>query len=245
MSKLSLLTASVLGVVGVAATSVALADTNMESTYCKPGFYVGVEAGQANTGYNPSQLLAPARASNTAIYGGSSSAVLLGQQVNKIGAGARMFAGYQFNPYFGMEMGYTDFNKTTFDGNGFGTINPAPNATHLHYSGEVTQQATDLVAKATMPLPMGFGAYIDAGAAYVTADRHINSYGFLPNTGVAAFNTIYTKSYQAVHATYGAGLDYTIMNTPVDVSVFYQGIAGGGAIPTTHLWGAGLGYKFA
>jgi len=239
MFKKSLLVASVLGVGGVA-SGIALADTGMSSTYCKPGFYAGIQAGRGDTFYNQADVLSEA-VTYSGYYG--HNVVPGSADVDSVGISGRIYAGYQFNPYFALEAGYTQFNKTDFT-QSFGYIDQSRYTTDK-FDGEVTEHATDIVGKLTMPFQYGFGAYIKAGAAYIAADRHINFTEIQSNGSAIPQETLYTKSYQAVRPTYGIGLDYTIPCTSLDVDVSYTEIAGGGGIPKTGLAAIGISDKFA
>lgn len=213
---MKILTASVLGVIGIAASTAALAATNT-STYCKPGFYAGIEGGRGDTYYN-----------TTDIFGSSTG--LINQQVDDIGMSGRLYAGYQVNPYFAFETGFTQFNKTDFSADA-GAVQNA-------IFGDITERAVDLVGKATLPLQAGFGAFVELGAALITSDTSVNSALGLGASG----------SKQAVRPVYGAGINYTIPNTPLDLQVFYREVSGRGFssdIKTASLWGAGIAYKFA
>jgi len=215
MAIKSLLTASVLGVISAAVSGIAFADTfadtGMSSTYCKPGFYSGVQGGRSDTFYNPTDLLfeashnhvgTNAKTNYNPITGAVSSTVtttttssLAGQDVDDVGLGGRIYAGYQFNPYFAVEAGFTQFGKTDVSATGTATSvvqsvirsSQSENSTAVttdtvQYSGGVTEHAIDLVAKGTLPLQYGFGLYAKAGMAYIQADRHINSNNVGPET---------------------------------------------------------------
>jgi len=298
MLKKSLLTASIISAMGALISNIAFADTKYISTYCKPGFYAGVQGGITNTFYGPSSVLNQA-ASNGAgttvattnfynisnVFLGStvtstdSYTTLLHQNVRDIGIGGRVFAGYQFIPYLAAELGFTQYGKTDFSAIGLTNSNtfaqelsptgiPSSNAilvdgtnTTTNYSGNVTENAIDLVAKGTLPLCYGFGVYVKAGAAYVESNRYINSNAepgtttstdpIETNTTTTTYTntnniaTLYTKTYQAFLPTYGAGIDYTIPKTDIDVDVSWSHVQGAGAIPNADLWALGVAYKFA
>jgi len=142
MIKRSLLTASVISAMSALISSVAFADTNYTSTYCKPGFYAGVQGGRTDTFYNPSEVLNQAASDgagtnfttayifdNTGTLEGralvpvDSYTRLLNQNVNDTGIGGRVFAGYQFMPYFATELGFTQYGKTDFSATGLTNSN--------------------------------------------------------------------------------------------------------------------------
>jgi len=309
MMKKSLLTASVISAISTLISGVAFANTNYISTYCKPGFYAGVQGGITETFYSPSSVLSQAAsngagttisttnfydATNTLLFSilntTGSYTTLLNQNVDDMGIGGRVFAGYQFNPYFATELGFTQYGKTDFSATGVtssdtfqlgfnangtpagNTILTSSSNTTTNYSGNVTEHAIDLVGKGTLPLYYGFGVYVKAGVAYIEANRYINSNEepgttttFAPllisspsNLGAVApyttsttytntnnISTLYEKTYQAFHPTFGAGIDYTIPTTNFDVDVSWTRVSGEGAIPNADLWALGVSYKFA
>jgi hypothetical protein len=217
MAIKSLLTASVLGVISAAVSSAAFADlATGTSTYCKPGFYAGIEGGRSDTFYHPSDTLTEAAlngvGTSTAYVYTTAGALdeittktsynlLTDQDTDDIGIGGRIYAGYQFNPYFAVETGYTQYAKTSFHATGNntlvtsdflvsgGVVTPYDASTitsTTRYEGEITEHAIDLVAKGTLPLQYGFGLYAKAGAAYIQADRHINANGAGTMTNTAS-----------------------------------------------------------
>jgi len=243
MNKVSFLSAISL----VFSCQAAIADTT--STYYKSGFYTGIEAGYGDTHYTSAELLSEAQTAFAAQLGGNSTGIFTSGDVNSVGTSGRLFGGYQFTPNFALEMGYIQFNKTDFSGyghivntTGYGSV------TDQVYDGELTQKAIDLVAKLTLPLHYGFGVFFKGGVAYVSADRHINFtqdyFDNLSRTHSYTQNTLFTKTYQAVRPTYGAGIDYTIPNTLVDLSLGYSEILGGGGISKASLATLGISVKF-
>lgn len=236
MFKKSLLVASVLGV-GAVVSGVAFADASLSSTYCKPGFYAGVQAGNGNTHTSTNDVLPEAQ---TYVAAAEPGTIFGASRIDDTGTAGRVFAGYQFNPYFALEAGYTQFNKTTFSARSF-TAGVPQNA----FRGEVTEHATDAVGKLTMPFQSGFGAYLKAGLAYVASDRHVNASAYTLSGTAYPVETFYTKSYQAVRATYGVGIDYTIPNTSLDIDLSYSEIASGNGIPRAGLAALGISDKFA
>lgn len=250
MFKKSLLVASVVSA-GALVSGVVLADSSMSSTYCKPGFYAGVQAGWGQTNYNQEDVLDQVvtnegNPSNQDLpQVSSSNNVVLSSEVNDTGISGRIFAGYQFNPYFAVEAGYTQFHKTDFNQSWGYQSGRVLTGDLSRYDGEITEHATDVVGKLTMPFMYGFGGYVKAGAAFIAADEHVTE-TYVSSIGSAIpTSTFYTKSYQAVRPTYGIGLDYTIPCTSFDVDVSYTEIAGGGGIPRADLAALGVSYKFA
>jgi hypothetical protein len=207
--KKSVLTASVLGAISTVISGVAFADIN-SSTYCKPGFYAGLQGGRGDTFYGTDDVLGPVVANNSGVstynstyyyQNGSTNTTinssttfntaLTNRQIDDTGIAGRVYAGYQFNPYFATELGYTQFSKTDFSATANTTSSSTtpdnPNreingnvlttSSIQKYEGEITEHAIDLVAKGTLPLQYGFGVYAKAGMAYITANRYINTNG--------------------------------------------------------------------
>jgi outer membrane immunogenic protein len=284
MTNKSLLTAAILGAVTAAISSAAFADNSMTSTYCKPGFYAGLQGGRSDTFYNAYSALGPVAYNNNGTTVSSTYASiggpLIGQttikqstaisatHMDNIGIGGRVYAGYQFNPYFAMETGYTQYAKTTFGGNAntsavVVTNYPAgtapvgvPQYNATKYYGEITEHAIDMVAKATLPLQSGFGLYAKAGMAYIAADKHINANGAgttstpysttnVVTNNVNGYATAYTKSYQGFRPVAGAGISFTVPNTNITLDASYTRVFSYGAIPNASLAAFGAEYKFA
>ena len=248
MSKKYLVVASVLAS-GAIVSGIALADTSAASTYCKPGFYAGIQAGRGDTYYQTNDVLNGVLAGYYSNFGGYSLNSSVASNVDDTAAAGRIFGGYQFNPYFAAEMGYTQFGKTSYFAVPY---NPANGNNDIVYKGEVTQRAFDLSGKLTMPFEYGFGAYLKAGAAVITADQDVTAYAGSGTSGAAPLNnanapifTTFTKSYQAVVPVYGAGLDYTIPETGFDIDISYTQTGSTGGIPKTSLAALGVNYKFA
>lgn len=288
MAIKSILTASVLSVIGAAVSTTAFADNLVNaSTFCKPGFYAGVQGGRSDTFYNATNVPQPslnAGSSATSQYDVNgnlssystnvSTNTLSHKKVDDVGLGGRLYAGYQFNPYFALETGYTQYGKTEYNAtntNSSASYTYGVNNAHVainprytgrtdsltHYNGEITEHAIDLVGKATMPVPYGFGFYVKAGFAYIAADSYLNSTAGSSTTynannirtgSVTATNavrTAYTKSYQGFRPVAGIGVNYTIPNTNMSVTADYTRVFSYGGIPNAKLASLGLEYKFA
>lgn len=289
MTLKSLLTVSLTGVMSVLVSNVALA-SNMPSTFSKPGFYAGIQGGRSDTFYSgrtfvsvpaPTQsttvLLTPSLITTDTI---NDSEVSGPSRVDDVGISGRIYAGYQFNPYFAVETGYTQYTKTSFSVNTtvthqfdrlvtsndnppifFGNIIDKTTAVY-HHSGEISENAIDLVGKATLPLIGGFGLYVKGGAAYINADRHTNltviahnetiSGGSKPDdtppTGIKEMGSGITethKSYQAFRPVAGVGVNYLIPDSNISLDVSYTRVFSSGAIPQVSFAALGLEYKFA
>lgn len=283
------LSVSVLAVISAFASGSAFA-SDQSSTFCKPGFYAGIQGGRSDTFYSGKTFIhtaAPTHSQevvslpfSTTTTTTDTSEILSGQKVDDIGIGGRIYAGYQFNPYFAVETGFTQYAKTSFSTNkitsnsrDIHTTTPRDNfiddqsnlISNNLYAGEITENAVDLVGKATLPLNYGFGLYVKAGAAYINANRHTNSKfvvsnktdtassSFPPGTStttketstIGGSNTDSTKSYQAVRPVAGIGVNYSIPNSNISVDGSYSRVFSSGAIPQASLLALGLEYKFS
>jgi len=251
MSKISLITASVLGALSVVAASNAFAATmDTENTFCKTGFYAGVQMGHGNTGYDYKHVgLAHDRPGTTTKVDNQGYLVNTQRNNDHQGLTGRALVGYQFNPYFAMEMGFTQFNKSTF--NLRQTYLSDTVAQYTNYSnGEITQHAIDLIAKGTMPLPGGFGFDVGAGLAYIakqtTATHYRIDYNANGTKSIDGIQTSVVKNSQALRPTAVVGANFTPPSSNVSLDVFYQIFAKNrGDIATAQFYGAGISYKFA
>jgi hypothetical protein len=283
------LTAGILALIYSPAYANLFFHNDNSSTFCKSGFYAGAQGGHSDTFYTPDKVLTPVTVNTPpasvqsiddeepqyVIYTTTASIASGNQKVYTTGIGGRIYAGYQFTPYFALEGGYTQYGKTTFnatttatsyqtsiESDSGGPFMPgqsiSKNST-LYYSGEVTEHAFDLVAKGTLPLPLGIGLYVKAGAAYISAAHTINSRPGLKqqqvysddgdvittNTTINNSDTVYTKSYQAFRPVGGIGINYTLPHTDFSIDASYTRVFSSGAIPHASLLALGIEYKFA
>ena len=83
-------------------------------------------------------------------------------------ASGKVFSGYDFNPVWGVEIGYTDFRKSdvSFTQNG------------VNGNGETKGHSAYLAGKFTVPINEQFGAYAKLGASYNKASLSSNTPGF-------------------------------------------------------------------
>jgi len=106
---------------------------------------------------------------------------------NNLSLGGRLFAGYNFNQYLGVEAGLAHYATTTYK-----LTTSAGATTKPEYEGN----AFDVVGKAYLPLSnTGFNLYALGGAAYVkqtvdtnaaSGNRSISHTGIRPKFGVGA-----------------------------------------------------------
>ncbi|HSW69354.1 MAG TPA: outer membrane beta-barrel protein [Gammaproteobacteria bacterium] len=151
------------------------------------------------------------------------------------GLGGRIFAGYNFNKYFGLEAAFAAFASSSAKASALG----------MSASEKYSQNALSLVGKGYLPLgESGFNAYALGGVSEVYGeDRYKRSY-----RGTQLANN--SQTTRALRPTYGVGVSYDVadhMTTSLEVSR----IQGKGnmktdshAIPNADMATLNLGYNF-
>lgn len=170
----------------------------------QPGSYVGIGAGSGtvNAG-NPSILERPTSFFTTSVTEG---------------AAGRLFAGYNFNEYFGVEAGFSLYPSSTH-------LIPADDSliaqtAHLKH----TLTSVSLVGKAYLPLGEGFNVYALGGVAGVNSKAELSGYD----------RETTSKITRALRPVYGAGLSHAF--TPqLTGSVELSEIRGTGNADSTNL----------
>ncbi len=191
MKLQSLIKAAAFGVATIAASAALanggdykVAPAASQGAYNGAGFVLGAQAGYADTHwnnpYNSSDVAAINRAINSLGIRGS-------LDTTDTGFAGRLYVGYDFNNYFGTELGYIYLPKAKVKFGG----------TELY---SIKNYAVDLFGKLSMPIANGFGVYAKAGAAYFksTAGDDDDSLNLL------------TGSASHVGPAYGVGLFYQI-----------------------------------
>lgn len=125
------------------------------------GFVFGLEAGYANTHW-----------SNLDIQGVS---------ISDSGFAGRVFLGYDFNQFIGLETGYIYLPKSTADG----------------FDGSITNYAFDFLAKLAVPVTSGLSLYAKAGLGYLRSNLSTD------------FNDGGDRS--TVNAAFGVGAGYEVI----------------------------------
>jgi hypothetical protein len=151
------------------------------------------------------------------------------------GLAGRMFAGIQYTPYVGLELGYTKFANTTLRE----TDTVAPIGI---FTGTSTVQsyAADAVVTGTIPLQNGFSVKGKLGGAYLNEKS---------NAHLATANGASTEHISGIDSkllpTFGLGAGYDI-NQSVSTEVSWMHIQkmGGTDLQSTNLMTAGLTYHF-
>lgn len=196
-----------------------------------PGAYVGVGAG-ASTLRTPNSYMFNI---DNAFNAGSTSR-------QRSGLGGRLFAGYNFNQYFGLEASYATYASSTYKASLDG------DSASLKYS----LNAINLVAKGYLPLGnSGFNAYALAGLADVRNQVRYNNANDIPlANGVTANFKNGTTNYYRIRPVYGVGVGYDLAQH-ITTNVELSRIQGAGnvktsasAIPNADMLTLNFGYNF-
>jgi len=176
-----------------------------------PGFYLGGQIGWANTHYGAGDFT-----------NGNLSVTSANTDAN--GFSYRPYVGYMFNPNWAAEFGYTGYKNADFTNTFVRGTNQG--------SGDVAQNAWDLVAKGIIPLADNFNVFAKAGLAYVESD----------NNG-ALSNINYQNASNKFRPTVGAGIGYEF-NTNVGTDITYTHIFEGNGINNVDAVYASASYYF-
>lgn len=182
------------------------------------GWYLGLQAGYADTDYSTSDSANYFK--NTLNVSGTSK-----QSNDNSGAVGRVYLGYQFMDYLAAEVGYSYYEK--YDYNNLYGVNNA--------SGDLQQQTGDLVLKPILPLSQKFDLYAIAGAAYVHTQASVDSTA--KNAGIT------DKTQTAVRPEYGLGAEmYFKQYWSVDLS--WREFTSGGNVEQSQQAMIGIAYHF-
>lgn len=164
------------------------------------GFYLGILGGAANTHYDLSDVPS-----------------ITSANIDHTGFGTRLYGGYQWTRNFAAELGYTIYPDTDFK-----------NINQLGRNGNITEAATDLIAKAMLPFYCRLNLYAKAGIAYVDSDRDGDLLG---------------KNENAYRPTYGGGLSYDL-NPNIPIGITWMRVQGNNRIANADLLSLGIEYHF-
>jgi hypothetical protein len=213
----------------MAAGTTALADTSISSHYPPPyvpnysipapAFFVSIGGGYANTNGFTRNL------TNGQGFNSDDDYVTPYYSDSTNGPAGRAYLGYAFTPYFGTELGIAAFRKANWaDSNGLTVTNQ--------------EYAADLLARLTMPLPMGFSLYGKLGYAHVWSEiGGSNAAAFLPAP-------IDNRDVAANEFTGGVGMTYTIYQQ-TNLEAYWQHYQGNQQVHNIDLGIIGISYYFA
>ncbi len=152
------------------------------------------------------------------------------------GLGERLFAGYNFNQYVGVEAGLAHYAKSSYDASTIGA----------NASVDYNLNAFDVVGKGYLPFAEGFNAYALAGAALVKSKTEVkaNNAVVFGQTGNHNYNN------SKIRPVYGIGVSYDIPQTGVTTNVELTRIVGTGntstnprAIPNADMLSLNVAYN--
>ncbi len=226
--------------VSVAFATLATIGMCSQAHAAAPGFYLGGQVGWGDV--HQSGISASDLANDFYLPFASFSS-----SSKDTGIAGRAFVGYQFNPYFATEFGYTQFSNMTTRASGVSVTTPtfAPfTVIGINASGKVKTHAFDLVGKGILPLSNGFSLYAKAGAALITSqasESETLTIMGLPGTIASASQTT-----NKIYPTFGAGVSYDITSHLVtDLSYNrIQKVGSSDAVASTDFVGLGLAYHF-
>lgn len=216
------------------------------------GFYIGASAGYSALNTPGGDAFSVTSSTGSALYVEDSSSSDIG------GFGGNIFAGYNFNKNFAVEVGYTKYADSNYSSTqseyagsaGDYSLVGTPNNASIDYS----TSSIDLFAKGTMPIMAQVSGFAKVGVSYVmqgvdytnptgTPDISLDSGSFAtPESG----NTTQT----ALRPSGALGLSYQATEH-LSASIFAQGFLGEGdfssdssAIASAYLVGASVSYDF-
>lgn len=189
-----------------------------------PGTYLGLGAGASRLETTSNKL--------TSINGTTTSS-----STKRGGLGERLFAGYNFNEYVGVEAGLAHYAKSSYDASAIGA----------NASVDYNLNAFDVVGKGYLPFGEGFNVYALAGAALVKSKTEVkaNNARVFGQTGNHNYNN------SKIRPVYGIGVSYDIPQTGVTTNMELTRIVGTGntstnprAIPNADMLSFNVAYNF-
>lgn len=148
------------------------------------------------------------------------------------GLGGRIFGGYNFNRYFGVEAGFAQYAQSKY------TIASTVNSSNA--SLKYTMSALDLVGKAYLPIAeSGFNVYALAGAARVNSTQKLT-------LNTASFSKSMSQTTHKVRPVYGLGTSYDV-NEHVTTNLEFSHIQGNGknsTVPSANMLTLNVAYNF-
>lgn len=195
-----------------------------------PGAYAGLGLGASSLDTPSTQQIFNSK--QIQLTGGSTSS-------SKGGLGETLFAGYNFNQYFGVEGGFLNFANSTYKAN--------YKAVSVNRSVKYSMDALDLVAKGYLPIPQsGFNLYALGGLAYVNSEMKASQ-----SSPVHGLNDSRSRNNRAFRPMVGAGISYDFPQTNVTTALEYSHIDGRGntktstsAIPSANMIALKVAYNF-
>lgn len=165
------------------------------------------------------------------------------------GLAGRVFGGYQFNSYVGLELGYYHFNRMNVNTD----LQFAANFPHLQLPLDFKTHATvntnvfDLVAKLIWPITEKFSLYGKLGIAYLDVRGNVSAKVTVPvvDNITADVKLSGNPAMNLVYPTFGIGMNYDLTkHVSTDVSWIRIQQINNHAFPSTDFVSIGLLYHF-
>lgn len=199
-------------------TLIAISVLSLSSlTYAaKTGGYVGGGLGLSNLD-TPKQMLGD---------GEDLNGFATSRSNKRGGLGERIFTGYNFNQYAGLELGYGHYASSINKFNANGVVSGIPLS--LNSKTEYSLYDFDLVGKGYLPLAeTGIDLYALAGLAYVRSKSAITVSGSAGGETMADHLNVTTNKFRP---KYGMGVQYNVPSLPVTASFELSRIQGTGKV---------------
>jgi OOP family OmpA-OmpF porin len=157
------------------------------------------------------------------------------------GLGGKIFAGFNFNQYFGLEAAYATYAKSSYKA--------STNGTSATLKDSLT--AFSVVGKAYLPIEAtGFNVYVLGGVAEVRNQVNYSNSGVALAQGVSAKYKSGNHLYSDLRPVFGVGANYEVAHN-VTTGLEFSRIQGKGnfktspsAIPTADMLSLNIGYNF-
>lgn len=169
------------------------------------GYYLGIQGGVSQMFWTPQNIN------------------VTSANIDQTSGGGRVFLGYQFNPYFGAEAGFTYYGDATFksiQGNGYANAN-----------GSISEQAVDVVVLGSYSIG-GFNFFVKTGGALLST-----------SVSDVITNISGIDNVSKILWTYGGGISYDL-TTNLPLSLTWMRVQNSGNIPNTDLTSLGIAYYF-
>ncbi len=174
---------SLMSVMSVACLGTLALQTASAQSVDDPYYYLGLGGGQATGKYDERQMF-----NNVTLRNNLPTAF----SHNDRNSAFKIFGGYQFNRYFGVEAGYFDLGRYRFNI----ATNPAGN-----FNGEVKARGGNLDLVGTLPITDNFSVFAKVGGQYARTEDAFNG-----NGSVVVLNS--NPSTRKTNYNGGVGLQY-------------------------------------
>jgi len=191
-----------------------------------PGAYFGAGLGASYYDFRNSDFDNLANNLNTAGLGGGGLTQSTNRDTTEVGW--KVFGGYRFNQYIGVEGSYVDFGRINYDYQ-FSQAGAAAGSGTMKYSAT----SWNIAAVPRLPLQQGLFLQGKLGAAFTTAENNIN-------LTAGTFTQAGTNKKSRTNLLAGAGIGYDFPNGLSIIGEYeYYGQAGNAFDVTTGISGTG------